>query len=136
MKLIPQERIQQRTVEKIVDVPILEIHELFVEVVLVIPLEWVPECILEQTLMEAITGFSKPSSLAHVPQLMEENFEVEKFRSQERVKNRTVEQRVDSGVRRIQDEVAVVLKAILQEHVQLVMLGPVPSTQKNAHQKN
>ena len=67
VQIIPQERIQQRIVEQIVDVPVPQVVEEILEVIKVIPQERVSERIVEQIVD------------VPVPQVMEEIVKVVRF---------------------------------------------------------
>ena len=47
VKVIPQERVQQRTVKRIIDVPLRQVMEEIVGVVHCIPMESIPERVVE-----------------------------------------------------------------------------------------
>jgi len=100
--LSSKERVQQRTVEQVVDVPVPQVVEEVIEVAKVIPQERVQQRTVEQVVdvpvPQIVEEILEQVVDVPVPQVVEEVVEIAKVIPQERVQQRTVEQVVDVPV--------------------------------------
>ena len=99
---IPQERVAERNVEHIVDVPVPQIQEQIVEMVKVIPQEGFAERMMEQIVD------------VPVPQVMEETVEVAHSIPMERIPERVGEQIVDMQEPQVMEKITKVPKSTQQ----------------------
>ena len=98
-KVILQERVPERNVEQIVNVPVPQIIDECVEVIQLVPKEKIREHIVGEIVVL-------------VPQVREETTETAKIIPQKRVQNRTVDQITIVFMLQIQEEIVAVIQLI------------------------